>query len=326
MQTTIKPICFVAGHSAGHILPAITLAQKETVPVLFISSSKPLDQQILEPHHFLQKKYFLKTSKSKYLKSFVIIAALLKSIAILRKNKPSKIVTTAGLVAVPVCIAAKLLGIPFEIYELNVEPGRATKLLTPFCSKIITCFKETQKHLPKNKCHMGIYPVRFTNKDKNLDKTKILKKLGLSPNKKTIFVLGGSQGSIGINKLISKAAPELKEFQIIHQTGVQDKFDYAKHYKALGINNFVTKYYNKMEELFTACDIVICRSGAGTLAEVIFFEKKCITIPLEAYTTIHQVDNAKAIVKEHPELVIFARQNELEDNSKKLVEIINTKI
>ena len=77
-----------------------------------------------------------------------------------------------------------------------------------------------------------------------------------------------------------------------------------------------------MEKLFTACDIVICRSGAGTLAEVIFFEKKCITIPLEAYTTIHQVDNAKAVEHQYPELVTFARQNELEKSPGILISLI----
>lgn len=322
MQTKINPTCYVAGHSAGHILPALTLAKKETTPVLFISSLGKLDRDILERQSFLQRKYFLKTKAHKFLKPIVMLIAMLKSIRILHKHKPNKVVTTSGLVAVPVCLAATILRIPFEVHELNVEPGKSTKFLSLFASKVFTCFKASQKLLPKNKCYMGTYPVRFSGQDKKLDKAQELLKLGLDPNKKTILVLGGSQGSIGINKLILQAAPKLKEFQIIHQTGAADTTDYATEYNKLGVPNFVTKYYNNMEELFAACNIVICRSGAGTLAEVTFFKKKCITIPLEACTTRHQVDNAKAMEAEHPKLVKFVRQSKLETFSNKLTELI----
>ena len=261
--------------------------------------------------------------------------AILKTIKIFWKNKPVKIVTTSGLIAVPVCIAGKLMGIPFEIFELNVVPGKSTKFLAPLASKIFTCFKVSQKCLPTKKCHLANYPVRFTNKDKQLNKIEICNKLGLLPNKKIILILGGSQGSIFLNKLIANAAkdltliklnqnparPELieedehlSEFQIIHQTGTLDKFDYSAHYKQLGITAQVVDYCNNIEEFLTACDIIICRSGAGTLAEVLFFEKKCITIPLETNTTTHQIDNAKAVAIEHPELVKFILQSQLEDN------------
>ena len=316
MQTTLKPICFVAGQSAGHILPALTLATKETHPIIFIATNKQLDQEILK-NIDLEAKYFLNVT-SKLFKSFIIFMAILKTIKIFWKNKPVKIVTTSGLIAVPVCIAGKLMGIPFEIFELNVVPGKSTKFLAPLASKIFTCFKVSQKCLPTKKCHLADYPVRFTNKDKQLNKIEICNKLGLLPNKKIILILGGSQGSIFLNKLIANTAKDLTkdlaQFQIIHQTGTLDKFNYSAHYKQLSITAQVVDYCNNIEEFLTACDIIICRSGAGTLAEVLFFEKKCITIPLETNTTTHQIDNAKAIATEHPELVKFILQSQLEDN------------
>lgn len=321
MQTTLKPICYVAGQSAGHILPALTLAKKELYPILFIASKKQLDKNILNKQDFIQKKYFLNIS-GKYIKPFIMLYALIKSIIILLKNRPQKIVTTSGLVSIPVCLAAKILRIPFDIYELNVEPGRSTLFLAPFANKIIICFKESQKYFPNNKCLLDKYPVQFSDEIKKLSRLEIIKNLDLEEDKKIILILGGSQGSMSINKLIYNSAEKLKNFQIIHQTGSLDNFDYKQMYNKLNIKSFVVDYYSKIEQLLIASDLVICRSGAGTLAEVIFFEKKCITVPLEANTTIHQVNNAKFLSQEYPNLITFAMQKDIEKNIDLFIQLI----
>lgn len=324
MQTITKPILYVAGHSAGHILPAVTLAQKNNCPAIFITSQKKLDKQILEPYTFITQKYFLQTSGNKITKPFVIFFALIKSIIILLKNRPQKIVTTSGLIAVPTCLAATILRIPFEIYELNVEPGRSTNLLAPFANKVNICFQEAKKHISaKAACFLTQYPVRFTTEDKHLSKEECLRQLGLQPYKKTLLILGGSQGALSINKIIHQAAPHLTNIQIIHQTGAQDQTDYRSYYKDLGIDCFVTKYFNQIEKLLAAADLVICRSGAGTLAEIIFFENKCITIPLEANTTNHQVQNGLAAEKDYPALIKCISQADIEKDILKFAELIN---
>lgn len=324
MQTITKPILYVAGHSAGHILPAVTLAQKSNYPAIFIASQRNLDKQILEPYAFINKKYFLQTSGNKITKPFIIFFALIKSIIILLKNRPQKVVTTSGLIAVPTCLAATILRIPFEIYELNVEPGRSTTLLAPFANKINICFQETKKHISaKAACFLTQYPIRFTDEDKKLNKEGCLKQLNLQPYKKTLLILGGSQGALAVNKIIHQVAPHLKYVQIIHQTGAQDQTDYQSYYKELGIDCFITKYFNNIEILLTASDLVICRSGAGTLAEIIFFENKCITIPLEANTTNHQVQNGLAAEKDHPALIKCINQADIEKDILKFAEFIN---
>ena len=286
MQTTINRICYVAGNSAGHIIPALTLAKKEKNKIIFIAADKELDRKILDKENWIEKKEFLKINRFKI---FYLLTSFFKSLKILRNQNVKKVVTTAGIIAIPVCLAAKILGIPFEIWELNLEPGKATKFLARLSTQTNICFSETQNHI-KRKCHLTHYPVRF-NRRESFDKSK----LGLKKDKKTIVVLGGSQGSISLNQIIKNLALRLNDnFQIIHQTGSFETFDYSKFYKENNVTAFVTDYYDKIEDLYNSADIIICRSGAGSLAEACFFKKPCITIPLKAKTTLHQVENAKA--------------------------------
>lgn len=326
--TLLKPtLCVVAGHSGGHILPARTLADEwlHTNPqgtCIFFSTDKQLDKHVLYDTHgtivhvplaieplSLKKFWRIPIALTKYIRSCI------KSYRYLAQQPVQKVITTGGHVALPVCIAAKLLNIPIELYELNAVPGKAIHLLSHIAQTIYVCFPYAQHYFTRKKCLVATYPLQPSLQKNPLTKKEARNSLQLDPLKTTVLVLGGSQGSIFINNLIKKWLPyasrAYKNLQIIHQTGNQDTTDWQAFYKKYNLPFKAFPYYHDMHQLYSAADIIICRAGAGSLFEAVHFKKNCITIPLEAHAGNHQVINAQAIKKQYPELIHILYQSSL---------------
>lgn len=327
-------ICFVAGKSGGHILPCITLAQQAVnkhpdYEVLFFSTDATLDKQLLGGNPIIKKHIQLKLGSMPYGRLFSyplffinLIFSFFKSLYYLNIHKPETVISTGGLVSIPVCFAAKLLGIPIELYELNVIPGKTIKLLAPLATKVWVCFEQSFRYLPAQKCSLTSYPIKFIDKTKIMAKNEAIAGLNFSASRKTILILGGSQGSIFINNamrhFIEHNAHLYTTIQIIHQTGALDSTDWHQFYQTKNIPALVFSYSDKIGQYYAAADLVICRSGAGTLAEIMFFDKQCITIPLETKTTMHQIDNAFAAAHKCPTLITVLKQKEVELNYQNL--------
>lgn len=328
-HTKINTICFVAGKSGGHIVPALTLAQQciaqqriaqqhNNANVLFFSTDTPLDHRIISHSSTVDTHVPLhlgNVPRSVWkLPQFVfnLATSFCKSMYHLLKHKPQSVISTGGYIAIPVCLAAWILRIPVTVYELNVVPGKAVKFLAPLATTIATCFTDTKKYLGSHahKCTFTQYPVRYITR---MPKEDASKTLGLSPDKKTILVLGGSQGSTFINKAIQQWIEKhpTKEVQLIHQTGAQHLNELITFYKVHNIPAVVFDYAQDLRAHYGAADVVICRSGAGTLFETLFFEKPCITIPLEGVAASHQVNNALSIAQSYPKLFTVVRQKDI---------------
>lgn len=307
-----ETICFVAGKSGGHLLPCIALAKKiytsnQHTNILFFTTQSKLDNDIVASQDCITQHYTLPLSSLtgsifSYIRFCItMIWSFCLSFFYLLRLRPKKIVSTGGAVSLPVCFAGWLLRIPIELLELNVIPGKALSTLAPLAKTISLCFNETQKYF-NHKCYTTQYPLRF-NAQARRAKNEARNYLGLDPVKKTIFIIGGSQGSLFINNLIKSwietSLQEKKDLQFIHQIGSQDSVMWQEFYKKSGLPVFIFSFYNQIEYCYSAADLVICRSGAGTLFEIQFFNKPCITIPLETKSTNHQVDNAYAFKKMH---------------------------
>ena len=314
----ISSICYAAGNSGGHIIPCLTLAtrlkqERPQISVIFFSSTSSIDQTILAENSALIDQHIpLSLSHKRSLLRMPIICmhllwTTLKSFYLLRRYKPSRIISTGGIVAAPVSIAGWLLRIPIDLYELNAVPGKAIKALAPLATTIYVCFSNTKKHFAKKNCHLTQYPVRFDQ--------KIIPSVlpyQFSPDRLTIFVQGGSQGSQYINSKIKElieTCPEIRTtIQLIHQTGSDTSVDWEAFYKKYEIPSHVFSYDHDMAPYYQHADLIICRSGAGALFEALFFQAPCITIPLETKHNTHQLDNALAMVAEHPKLFTMIRQ------------------
>jgi len=321
-MNTIQKICCVAGKSGGHILPCLSFAKQHFsshhLSLLFISTDATLDKKIAAQFPEINDHLKLPLQNVPYRKWWRLPffgLSFLWSIGItlryLKKHRPSHIVSTGGFVSLPVCLAARLLGIPILLFELNVVPGKATLFLAQFATTIFICFKETQSSF-KQQCVLNAYPLRFTRDDKQRTPAQARALIGLAENKKTLLILGGSQGSHFLNTLIQKMPLDrLSLYQIIHQTGIEQVAACTDFYASHGISARVFAYRDDLAPYYQAADLLICRAGAGTLFEALFFEKKTIVIPLETYTTDHQIANAQAIHKGRPDLFTVLLQNDL---------------
>jgi UDP-N-acetylglucosamine--N-acetylmuramyl-(pentapeptide) pyrophosphoryl-undecaprenol N-acetylglucosamine transferase len=332
MNNSQKTVFIAASGSGGHILPALVLAQEwhaknPNGQIIFFSSRKNLDQKILAQHEFLTKVITLNFDAFSIKKFWLIPKILVQIMGSLCKSfyyaflyKPEKVITTGGLIAIPVSIATRLTGHAVEVTELNVVPGKAIRFLLPIASKVFITFEQTKKlcsFLGKSfahKCQTKAYPVRFEAQDRHYNQQEIIARLpGFSSTRKTIFLLGGSQGSVFLNTHLKKflqGHSEIHEhIQIIHQAGSQDKTDWQAFYKNLAIPAIAFAYHEKIKDFYQCADLIICRAGAGTLFEIEFFKKKCLVIPLITDSTTHQVENACAMAKKYPDRFIMIDQD-----------------
>lgn len=324
----MKPqtIAYAAGHSGGHIIPCLTLAAQELKKnenqCIFFSTTAALDTQILKKNPLVDRHIALRVTPPRrwyQIPGHLIrmLSAFFKSLFHMARTKPGKIITTGGLVAVPVCLAAWVLRIPIELYELNAVPGKAVKFLAPFATRIFVCFGNATKFFPATKCSLVDYPIGCDYTPQTKD--EVINELNFDASRKTIFILGGSQGSHFINRAIAQVLIEHADLranlQIIHQTGASDATDYATIYRELNIPAHVFQFASNLTPFYAAADLVIARAGAGTIFETLYFKKPCILIPLETRATDHQVDNAKAMAEEYPALFTVIKQDEIEKNS-----------
>ena len=341
-----KTLFAVASGSGGHILPALIAAgkwhkQNPGSTVIFCTGTSSLDKKILSSYPFINLVINFKLDKFipkkvwLYPKVFLQVFLLfMKSLSLVIKHKPKTIISTGGLIAIPLCFAGRILGSRIEIYELNVVPGKAVKALMPLAHVIYTPFLATKKYCRLlgvdfgHRCRMCDYPIRFDAGARELhgETSCSIALANFEKTRKTIFLLGGSQGSLMLNNalknfLLGASKNILQTIQIIHQTGestrspreVQEAAACSNYwpnfYQKLGIPAITFSYHENVKDFYNQADLIICRAGAGTIFEVAFFEKPCIVIPLVASSTSHQIENACEIAKQYPHLFTVIEQS-----------------
>lgn len=326
----------VAGRSGGHIIPCITrilesIDHTADYTILFFSTATELDRSILGLYpHITYIPIQLESFPGKKITRYPafcaqFIRAFITSFRTLRKKHVSHLVTTGGYISLPVCAAAWVLRIPFEGYELNVVPGKALRLVAPFATTLAVCFEETMRFFKHYRCTKVNYPLRFSEKDK-LSQEEGRKQYNLSPHKKTLLLLGGSQGSQALNELVvtffKKYPNSADHIQIIHQAGAQNDKALRDFYATQGVTAVVFEYEHRLQYAYAAADYVIARAGAGTLFELAFFAKKSLIIPLELPNDSHQLDNAQAFKALYPALFSTEQQSVLKHSTELFVQYL----
>lgn len=321
-MTPLQPICCVAGKSGGHILPCLHFAKKQfptsITSLVFISTTAALDKKIVSLFPEITNHLELAMENVPYRKwwklplfIFSFAKALVKSFWYLRNHQPKCVISTGGFVALPVCIAAKLLRIPIYLFELNVVPGKAVSILAKIATTVFICFNETQAFF-KHPCILTPYPLRFSLADTTLTAQEARTQIHFSSTKKTLLILGGSQGSLFLNNLIQRIPIDLlARYQIIHQTGLDHINECTDFYNDHAIPAQVFAYRDNLAVYYQAADLIICRAGAGTLFEALFFKKPSIVIPLETQITDHQLENGYAMQNNYPHLFSVLRQADI---------------
>lgn len=307
-------ILFAAGGTAGHINPAVSVAKyiKERYPeceIRFVGTKEGLESKLVPregfPIDYIDARGFLRKLSLYNLGSLRRMFTSPKEAArILKAFGPDVVLGTGGYVAWPVLLSANRAGIPCALHEPNAFPGAAVRALQKRADVILLSFDESRKHLKKaGKTVLVGNPVKedliFAKK------SEARKKLGFD-DRPVLLSFGGSLGSKKLNLDILDFMAETKEddrFYHVHATGDRGYLWFPDKMREKGLvlrdagRVRVVPYLFNMPEMMAASDLVICRSGAGTLSELACQGKPAILIPSPNVTDNHQEKNALAYGK-----------------------------
>ena len=298
----MKKIVLTGGGTAGHVTPNIALlpSLKEAgFEVHYIGSYNGIEKELIEnmgiPYYGISsgklRRYF---DVKNFSDPFRVIKGYGQASRLLKKIKPDVVFSKGGFVSVPVVIAAKNHHIPAIIHESDMTPGLANKLCIPAASKVCCNFSETFDLLPEGKAVLTGTPIRKELFEGNAQKAAEL--CGLSTNIPTILIIGGSTGSVTINKVVRESLSEiLKQYQVIHLCGKGNLDESLKGTKGYIQFEYVSK---ELRDLFALSDFVISRAGANAICELLALKKPNILIPLSrAASRGDQILNAKSFKK-----------------------------
>jgi len=312
---------FAAGGTAGHIVPALTIAEriKERYPsstIYFVGTESGMEGALVlkRGFSFLTIKAHPFRGGLKRVVNFLtnFPSSLSEAISVVRGTDPNVVVGTGGYVSVPTILAAKLLGIPTLIHIQNVSPGLASLCLSFFASEIHTAFPGTEKRIfwrSRKKLFVSGNPVTVRLPEKVRD--EIINEMNLHHDFFTILVTGGSQGSKAINRAvldIVKASLLPDNIQIIWQTGYANYDEIENQREDFRMVVHLAPFFENMNEVYSVSDLVICRAGALTLSEVASWGLPSIVIPYRGAGG-HQKKNAQYFERAGAAVVI--PENEL---------------
>ncbi len=308
-----KRVVIAGGGTGGHLYPGIALAtalkkHDKEMDITFVGTKQGIESKVLPRENFP-----LKTIDSAGLigkKGFKRLFSLIKipvgifqSLAFLFQYKPGLVVGVGGYVSGPLVFSAWILRIPILIHEQNSIPGTTNKLLGKIADKIAVSFKESLKYFPADKTLETGNLIREELSDSKEETTPT------SSDKFNVLVLGGSQGAHSINAGMVEAIDVLAEkknhLHITHQTGESDHDRVKNHYAQKGISADVRPFIHDMAEQYRKSELIICRAGATTLAEITALGKMAVLIPYPHATHNHQEHNARILESARAALMIL---------------------
>ena len=305
MQQNKNKILIAAGGTGGHLFPAQALAQEllkkqEGVELLFagggLSTNRCFQKDTFPFEEIFAATPYL-TKKGSFFRSlWTIVKGIRQSFAILSKFRPSLVVGFGSYHAFPLLVAAVFKKIPIMLFEPNSAPGKVNRLFSRKAVVSAVQFAQAADQLSGKIVEVNM-PLWEKEGVKGVSIEEARAYFSLDATKLTFLVFGGSQGAVSINQLFAEAislfAGQHKDFQVIHFTGKQSSAEEARRvYARLGIPACVKEFEDRMYLAWQAASLVICRSGAATLAEQAAFEVPGILIPYPYATDDHQMKNA----------------------------------
>jgi UDP-N-acetylglucosamine--N-acetylmuramyl-(pentapeptide) pyrophosphoryl-undecaprenol N-acetylglucosamine transferase len=310
-------IIISGGGTGGHIFPAIAIANeiRRMVPdaeILFVGALGRMEMEKVPaagyqiigiPIAGLQRRLTLANLKL----PFLLIRSMLMTRRIMTEFDPHVAVGTGGYASGPMLKAAQNKGIPTLLQEQNSYAGITNKLLAAKAARICVAYEGMEKYFPSGKILLTGNPVRQDLNDLASKREEALQFFGLDPERKTMLVIGGSQGSRTINEAIGAGLKTLSQHQVqlIWQTGKvyhQRAQKEARDFQQRNIQVF--EFIQRMDMAYAAADIVVSRAGASSVSELCNTGKPSILIPSPNVAEDHQTKNAMALVKREAALLV----------------------
>jgi len=291
-------VILAGGGTGGHVIPALAIAnelrKRYSAEVLFVGTSRGIENRLVPAAGYQLKLIEVgalnRVSLATRVKTlFTLPLAVLAARRLLREFKPDVVIGVGGYASGPAMLAATRGGYPTVVFEPNVVPGFANRVVAKRVDVAAVHFEETCRWF--RKCEVTGVPVRE-------EFFKISPKQTGPP---TLLLFGGSQGARALNRALTAAAPELLKrvpgLHIVHQTGQADFDQCGAEYDHEGVPAEVSPFIDKMAEAFASANLLICRSGASTVAEVAAAGKPAVFIPLPTAADDHQKRNAEVFAQ-----------------------------
>ena len=326
MNSQQPRIIISGGGTGGHIFPAIAIADclKKRYPqaeILFIGAKNRMEMDRVPKAGYPIEGLWISGFKRELSLDnlsfpFKLISSMINARKILKKFRPDVVIGVGGFASGPTMKTAASMNIPIVIQEQNSYPGITNKIVAKKASKICVAYDNMEQWFPKDKIVLTGNPLRNNIVPMNDRRDEGVKFFGLDPEKKTILLVGGSQGALGINRGISAQLAMFKEndYQMIWQTGKHYYDQAVKEVDENGLQDRIkcTVFIDRMDLAYAAADVVISRAGAMSISELSLLNKAVVFVPLPTAAEDHQTKNAMSLVNANAAMIVKNSETEKE--------------
>jgi len=308
-------IVIAGGGTGGHLFPGIAIAEEflkrnDQTRIIFIGTKKGIEGKLLSQLGYELREIYIEGVKGRGAKALIkgayqIPKSMWQSRCILKQFSPHIVVGVGGYASGPAVLAAHFMSIATAVAEQNAIPGITNRILGNFADKIFVTYAQTRTYFPQTKVILSGNPVRaafVVGRSKEKEKKDY----------RQLLIFGGSQGAEAINKGIIDMLPQLQSMKtkvhVLHQTGSRQLEEVKKAYERFEIQAKVTPFIVDMAGAYTDADLIICRAGATSIAEITAAGKAAILIPYPWAANDHQLKNAQALATEGAALMIPERE------------------
>jgi UDP-N-acetylglucosamine--N-acetylmuramyl-(pentapeptide) pyrophosphoryl-undecaprenol N-acetylglucosamine transferase len=297
-------VILAGGGTGGHVIPALAIAEelrRRGHEAGFVGTARGIETRLVPkagfPLYIVKIGALNRVSFATRLRTLIDLPlSIFTAMRILRRFQAQVVIGVGGYAAGPATIAAVLLGIPVVLFEPNVVPGYANRVVARFARKAAVHFQQTGRWFRSFEV-TGV-PVRPAFFD-------LPPRHSASP---ALLVFGGSQGARALNRLLADSAAALHEripnLTIVHQTGGREFEDLCNFYTENKIDVEVSAFIDNMPQSFADADLVVCRSGASTVAEIAAAGKCAVFVPFPGAADDHQLRNAELLAGENAAVLI----------------------
>jgi UDP-N-acetylglucosamine--N-acetylmuramyl-(pentapeptide) pyrophosphoryl-undecaprenol N-acetylglucosamine transferase len=325
-------IIFAGGGTGGHLYPAIAIADEirkndPDAQILFVGTKQKIEARVVPQKGYQFRSIWISGFQRKFRFATLIfpckvIVSMMQARSIIKEFTPDVVVGTGGYVSGPVLRVAAMLNVPTLIQEQNSYPGVTTRMLAKKVNEVHLTFEGSKKYVADaQKIFVSGNPTRSNLNRCSYDGA--CRYFGFNPDDRrtTVLIFGGSLGAHTINNAVAKNLNKLmqRNLRIIWQTGSEDYSSVKKTTELYTSNQlWVNAYIDDIEYAYAASDLVVCRAGATTIAELTVLGKPALLIPYPLAAANHQVENARSMAESGAAEILYD-----DDASEKLMEKIS---